>query len=92
MTGFPSNEPQSPPPQTAEQRWRDDEPAPAATTALVPVREAPPVIVDDKSTFGKPKRKIAFRVLPFLALAGVAAAGGFYWWRSRLSPVPAGIV
>jgi HlyD family secretion protein len=30
--------------------------------------------------------------LLFLAFASAAAAGGFYWWRSHLSPVPAGIV
>jgi hypothetical protein len=92
MIGIPSNEAQNPPPQTAEQEWRDADPAVVTTTALVPVREIPPVIVDDRSIPGKSKRKIFFRVLLFLALAGVAAAGGYYWWRSTLSPVPAGIV
>ena len=92
MIGIPSNEAQNPPPQTAEQEWRDAEPAVVTTTALVPVREIPPVIVDDRSIPGKSKRKIFFRVLLFLALAGVAAAGGYYWWRSTLSPIPAGIV
>jgi HlyD family secretion protein len=74
----------------AEQERRGDVPAPAATTALVPVR--PPAIIYDRSPPGPSKRKRVFRVLLFLAFAGAAAAGGFYWWRSHLSPVPAGIV
>lgn len=89
-TGLPSNEPQSPAPQIAEQERRDDVAAPAATTALVPVR--PPLIIYDRSPPGTSKRKRVFRVLLFLAFASAAAAGGFYWWRSHLSPVPAGIV
>ena len=92
MTGLPPNELQNLLSQTAKQELRGGEPAPAATTALVPVRETPPVIIDDRSAPGKAKRKRALRGLLVLVLAGLAALGGFYWWSSRLSPIPAGIV
>lgn len=90
MTGFPPNESQNLISQTAKQELRGGEPATA--TALVPLRETLPAITDDRSAPGNAKRKRVFRILLVLVLAGLAALGGFYWWNSRLSPIPAGIV
>ena len=92
MTGLPPNESQNLFSQTAKQELRSGEPAPATATALVPVRETPPATIDDRPSPSKAKRKRTFRALLVLVLAGLTALGGFYWWSSRLSPIPAGIV
>jgi len=62
------------------------------TTALVPRRENLPAIVDEVPVRKKSWRKIGFRLLLLVCLIGGAGAGGLYWQRSRLPPVPAGIV
>lgn len=91
MTGFDPEQPQSLPQQAPDHDWQADQLPPVAATALVPVRETLPVPISDQTDLGKPKKKIFLRLLLVLALAGGAAAGGFVYWRSHLSPVPPGI-
>jgi HlyD family secretion protein len=92
MAGFDPNGVGNLPSQTVEQEHRAEEPPPTATTALVQVRKTLPVTVHDTLIPDRPKKKTFICVLLFLAFAGVGAAGGVFWWRSHLSPLPAGIV
>jgi HlyD family secretion protein len=91
MTGSNSEKIETPPAQAAEPKPAEQL-SPVASTALVPVRQTPPVTVGGTSSPEKPNKKIIIRLLLFLAVAGGAAAGGWYWWRQHQNLLPAGIV
>ncbi|WP_036258031.1 HlyD family efflux transporter periplasmic adaptor subunit [Methylocapsa aurea] len=64
----------------------------SASIALVPAQERLPATLRQAPVLEKRPRS-RLRILLFVALLGVgAAAGGRYWWLSRLPPLPQGIV
>jgi HlyD family secretion protein len=68
------------------------EPPLSASTALAPAQQRLPATLREVAVLEKRPRS-RLRILLFVALLGVgAAAGGRYWWLSRLPPLPQGIV
>jgi HlyD family secretion protein len=92
MSGFNRTELENAPPPMAEEEDRVEAPVPATSRALVQLPDTLPATIEDKPPGRKRGKKVFGYALLFAALTGAAGLGGFYWWRSQLSPVPAGIV
>lgn len=93
MRGSPSSKPENPLlPLPAPDSQNELALPPSSASARKPLQDLPALVGDKELAEIQTGRRRALRVVAFLALSLLVAAGGIFWWRARYPSIPPGIV
>ncbi|HET6374902.1 MAG TPA: HlyD family efflux transporter periplasmic adaptor subunit [Methylocella sp.] len=92
MTGSPSSKPENPLLPLTAPESQNELALPPAATARKPLQNVPALVGNKEPAEVQTRRRRASRVIAFLALSLLVAAGGISLWRARHPSIPPGIV